>query len=111
MKIIERYHLFLKKNKIYVLIFWIIVLGFGIWLTPKFINSTSSDFNVPEDTPSYIANSILETEFSRIANETTIVVVIYNENGTSLTSEIRDFCYNLSTEIMTSFKIYFLIQQ
>ncbi|MHA1955178.1 MAG: MMPL family transporter, partial [Candidatus Heimdallarchaeaceae archaeon] len=85
-----------------IIVLWLIVLGFSIWLAPKFIGETSSEFNVPDDTPSAIANEVLKEEFPDIDTETTLVVVIYNTNGTSLCNETRDFCYELKNSLLSS---------
>jgi len=102
MRFIDKYIEFVKKYKIVIIILWLIIIGFSIWLAPKFIGETSSEFNVPEDTPSAIANEVLKEEFPNIDTETTIVIVIYNEFGTSLCNETRDFSYELKYSLMTS---------
>ena len=102
MRFVEKYIQFIKKYKVLIIVLWLIVLGFSIWLAPKFIGETSSDFNVPDDTPSAIANAVLKEEFPDIDTETTIVVVIYNSTGTSLCNETREFSYNLKASIFSS---------
>ena len=98
MKFTEKYSRFLNKYKIIVIIIWVIILGFSVWLAPRFIAETSSDFNVPKDTPSYIANTILEEEFPGINTQTSIVLVIQNNNSSVLTLDIKTFslAFNIS---------------
>ena len=104
MKFVEKYTKFLEKYKIIVIIIWAIILGFSIWLAPRFIAETSSDFNVPEDTPSHIANTILEEEFPGVNSQTSIILVIQNENKSQsvLTSEIASFCIDLNSSLRNS---------
>lgn len=104
MKFIEKYTTFLKKYKIIIIIIWAIILGFSIWLAPRFIAETSSDFNVPEDTPSHVANTILEEEFPEVNTQTSIVLVIQNENNSLsvLTSDIAYFCIDFNTTLRSS---------
>ncbi len=102
MKFVEKYSNFLKKYKLIVIIAWVVIIGFSVWLAPKFISETSGDFNVPEDTPSFIANTILKEEFPDIDTETTIVLVIQNPNGTVLTTDIEDFSYDFNSTVMAS---------
>lgn len=102
MKFVEKYSNFLKKYKLFIIITWVIIIGFSVWLAPKFISETSSDFNVPEDTPSFIANTILKEEFPNIDTETTIVLVIQNPNGTVLNTDIEDFSNSFNTSLRLS---------
>jgi len=104
LKFVEKYTTFLKKYKIIVIIIWAIVLGFSIWLAPRFIAETSSDFNVPEDTPSHVANTILLEEFPEVNTQTSIVLVIQNENSSLsvLTSDIAYFCIDFNTSLRSS---------
>ncbi len=104
MKFVEKYTQFLKKYKIIVIITWVIILGFSIWLAPRFISETSSDFNVPEDTPSFQANTILKEEFPEVDTQTSIVLVIQNLNGSEsvLTTEIELFSIAFNSSIRNS---------
>ncbi|MHA1667265.1 MAG: MMPL family transporter [Candidatus Heimdallarchaeaceae archaeon] len=102
MKILYKYYSVLKKGKFIILVAWLIIVGFSVWIGPKFISETSSDFNVPKDTPSYIANSILQQEFPRINNETTLIVVVYSENSSTLNQEIEDFSFELRDSLLSS---------
>ena len=102
MKFVEKYSNFLKKYKLIVIIAWAIIIGFSVWLAPKFISETSGDFNVPEDTPSFIANTILKEEFPDIDTATTIVLVIQNPNGSVLNIDIETFSNSFNSTVMLS---------
>ncbi|MHA1258222.1 MAG: hypothetical protein ACTSRO_01050, partial [Candidatus Heimdallarchaeaceae archaeon] len=102
MKILDKYYTVLKKGKFIFLLAWLIIVGFSVWIGPKFISETSSDFNVPKDTPSYIANSILQQEFPGINNETTLIVVVYSENSSTLNQKIEDFSFELRDSLLSS---------
>ncbi|MCG3227308.1 MAG: MMPL family transporter [Candidatus Heimdallarchaeota archaeon] len=95
MSLIELYQKFLNKYKIYIIIFWAIMLGFGIWLGPKFLDETSTTFDPPEDSPSAIAEEVMIQEFPTIANQTSIIVLLRTTNSSedvinSKTHDIHD---------------------
>ncbi|MHA1685816.1 MAG: MMPL family transporter [Candidatus Heimdallarchaeaceae archaeon] len=95
MSFISYYHRFIAKYKILIIIFWLVVAGFGIWLGPKFLDNTGTNFESPEDTESYVANKIFEEEFGSIANETNVIVVIRNNEGSVLTAETEQYVTHL----------------
>lgn len=76
MSLIEVYQKFLNKYKIYIIILWVIVLGFGVWLGPRFLDETTTTFDPPEDSPSAIAEKVMIQEFPTIANQTSIIVLL-----------------------------------
>jgi len=98
MLFIERYQRFLDRYKIYIVILWVIIIGFGIWLGPRFIDETSTTFDPPEDSPSAIAEDVMLEEFPTIANETNIIILFRTTDpeGDVLNSETR----NLHDEII-----------
>lgn len=102
MKLVTKYVNFLQKYKYAILIFWTIVLGFSIWLAPKFLGETSSDFNVPGETPASIANAVLDQEFPETANKTTFVLVIQSNEGNVLSDAIGNFCLQFREELISS---------
>ncbi|MBY9002160.1 MAG: MMPL family transporter, partial [Candidatus Heimdallarchaeota archaeon] len=98
MTFIDRYHKFLEKYKIIVIVLWCIVLGFSIWLGPKFLNNTSSNFDPPTGSPSQIAEDLLIAEFPEFANETSVVILIRmkDENISVINSDVEAFCQNVT---------------
>ena len=71
------------------------MLGFGIWLGPKFLDETSTTFDPPEDSPSAIAEEVMIQEFPTIANQTSIIVLLRTTNSSedvinSKTHDIHD---------------------
>ncbi|NPD89851.1 MAG: MMPL family transporter [Asgard group archaeon] len=80
MSLIEVYQKFLNKYKIYIIILWVIVLGFGVWLGPRFLDETTTTFDPPEDSPSAIAEKVMIQEFPTIANQTSIIVLLRTSN-------------------------------
>ena len=101
MAFIDKYHKFLEKYRIVVIIFWIILLGFGIWLGPRLLDETSSDFDAPEDSPSAIAEKILVEDFQTFANQTSIVVIFRSviENESVINNETRNLYDTLIEEV------------
>ncbi|MCG3222490.1 MAG: MMPL family transporter [Candidatus Heimdallarchaeota archaeon] len=119
MSLIERYQKFLNKYKIYVIIFWVIMLGFGIWLGPKFLDETSTTFDPPEDSPSAIAEEVMIQEFPTIANQTSIIVLLRTTNSSedvvnSKTHDIHDDIVTIiesfeKSEIILSILSYYIL--
>jgi uncharacterized membrane protein YdfJ with MMPL/SSD domain len=101
MAFIDKYHKFLEKYRILVIVFWVIILGFGIWLGPKFLDETSSTFDPPEDSPSKIAEHVMIEEFPVFVNQTNFIILIRmnQENVSILNSEIETFCNNLNSSV------------
>ena len=97
MTFIDKYHKFLEKYKVFVIIVWCIILGFGVWLGPKFLNETTSTFEAPKGSPSQIADEVLIAEFPTFANETSLVVLIRmeDENESVINADVESFCAEL----------------
>ena len=104
MGFIEKYHKFLEKYKIFVIAIWVIILGIGIWLGPRFLNETSSNFEAPEDSPSVIADRILAQEFPERMNQTSAVIVIRmkEDNVSVINNETEYFCNELKNDLESS---------
>ena len=109
MGFIEKYHKFLDKYKVVIIILWVVICGFGIWLGPKFLNETSSNFEAPEDSPSVIADKILAEEFPERMNQTSAVIVLRmkEENDSIINPQTEEFCSSLEQDITNSqFNMY-----
>ncbi len=104
MAFIDRYHKFLKKYKVAVLVIWVIIFVFGIWLGPRFLNKTSSNFEAPPNSPSVIAEEVLATEFPGYENETSMIMVIrmVNDSESVLNNETESFCSQVIDSILNS---------
>ncbi len=98
MAFIDKYHKFLEKYKIIVIVIWCIVLGFSAWLGPRFLDSTSSNFDPPTGSPSQLAEEVLEAEFPEFTNETSVVILIRmkDENVSIINTEVEVFCQNVT---------------
>ncbi len=98
MTFIDRYHKFLEKYKIIVIVIWCVILGVGVWLGPKFLDETSSSFEPPNGSPSQLAEEVLEAEFPEFANETSVVILIRmkDENISVINTEVEAFCQNVT---------------
>ncbi|MHA1202310.1 MAG: MMPL family transporter [Candidatus Heimdallarchaeaceae archaeon] len=98
MTFIDKYHKFLEKYKIIVIVIWCVILGFSVWLGPKFLDATSSSFEPPNGSPSQLAEEVLEAEFPEFANETSIVILIRmkEENVSVINTEVEAFCQNVT---------------
>jgi len=103
MSFIRKYTKLLQKYRYVVLAFWIVLGIIGIIFIPKFISATSSEFKIPHNAPSYIANEVLKNEFPQFANTTDFVILIRSNNSTVLNAEIRDFVYELNNTLISSF--------
>ncbi len=101
MGFIDRYHKFLEKYKIVIIVFWVIILGFGIWLGPRLLDETSSSFDTPENSLSAIAEEVLVEEFPTFANQTSIVIIIrsVNENESIVNPATRDLSDTIIDQI------------
>ena len=104
MAFIDRYHKFLKKYKVAVLVIWVIIFVFGIWLGPRFLNKTSSNFEAPPNSPSVIAEKVLATEFPGYENETSMIMIIrmVNDSESVLNNETKSFCSQVIDSILNS---------
>ncbi len=104
MVFIEKFHKFLEKYKIAIIVFWIVILGVGVWLGPRFLDETSSNFEAPEDSPSAIADSILAEEFPKYMNQTSAVIILRmkNENESIINSQTEGFCSDIVDDIYDS---------
>lgn len=104
MAFIDKYHEFLKKYKVAVLIIWVIIFAFGIWLGPKFLNETSSNFEAPPNSPSVIAEEVLAVEFPGYENETSMIMVIrmVNDSESVVNNETESFCSQVLDSIFNS---------
>ncbi|MHA1347373.1 MAG: MMPL family transporter [Candidatus Heimdallarchaeaceae archaeon] len=98
MAFIDRYHKFLEKYKIVIIVLWCIILGFSVWLGPKFLDSTSSSFDPPPGSPSQLAEEVLVTEFPDFANESSSVILVrmIDENESVINTEVEAFCQNIT---------------
>ncbi|MHA1684974.1 MAG: hypothetical protein ACTSYD_01065, partial [Candidatus Heimdallarchaeaceae archaeon] len=102
-EIASKYVRCLKRYKFITIIVWTVVTVVGLFLLPVFINSTSSEFNLPHDTPAYIANKVFEEEFPILSEKTTFAIVIQSENGSSvITQSIRNFVYQFNNSLYHS---------
>ncbi len=91
-RFIERYNVFLNKSKIYVIVFWAILLGVSIYFGPKVFNTTDIFFEPPDSAESMIAQDILAQEFPSLANDTSIIILVRTiENESVLTPEIEGY--------------------
>ncbi len=109
MGFIERYHKFLERYKIVVIVLWVVILGVSVWLGPRFLDETSSNFEAPEDSPSVIADGILAEEFPEYLNQTSAVIVLrmVEENVSVINSLTDDFCSGLKNDIdISEFNVY-----
>ena len=104
MAFIDKYHKFLEKYKIAVLVFWVIILGLAVWLGPKFLGETSSNFDAPEDSPSVIADKIFAEDFPGYENETSMIIVIrmVNESESVINMDTVVFCSQFISSIQNS---------
>ena len=95
------------------------MLGFGIWLGPKFLDETSTTFDPPEDSPSAIAEEVMIQEFPTIANQTSIIVLLRTTNSSedvvnSKTHDIHDDIVTIiesfeKSEIILSILSYYIL--
>ena len=104
MGFIEKYHNFLEKYKVVVIIVWLVIFGFGVWLGPRFLDETSSNFEAPEDSPSVIADGILAEEFPKYINQTSAVIVLrmVEDNVSIINTQTEAFCTSLRYDIENS---------
>ncbi|MCG3254452.1 MAG: hypothetical protein KAU62_00125, partial [Candidatus Heimdallarchaeota archaeon] len=104
MAFIDKYHKFLKKYKVAILVIWVIIFAFGIWLGPKFLNETSSNFEAPANSPSVIAEEVLAAEFPGYENETSMIMVIrmVNDSESVVNDETESFCSQVIDSILNS---------
>ncbi|MHA2255940.1 MAG: MMPL family transporter, partial [Candidatus Heimdallarchaeaceae archaeon] len=119
MSFIATYQKFLNKYKYFVIVFWVLVLGFGIWLGPKFLDETTTTFDPPEDSPSAIAERVMIQDFPGIANQTSIIVMIRSNNESkdvvsSETRNLHDAIVNIietfeKSEIIISILSYYIL--
>jgi len=111
MGFIEKFHKFLDKYKIFVIVAWVVIFGFGIWLGPRFLDETSSNFEAPEDSPSVIADRILAEEFPERINQTSAVIVLRmrEENASIINLQTEVFCSSLQNDINTSLYRQFVV--
>ncbi|MHA1199680.1 MAG: MMPL family transporter [Candidatus Heimdallarchaeaceae archaeon] len=109
MGFIEKYHKFIENYKIAVIVIWVVIFGFGIWLGPRFLDETSSNFEAPEDSPSVIADAVLAEEFPEYLNQTNVVIVLRmkEDNISIINAQTETFCSLLTDDIDNSeFSIY-----
>ena len=104
MAFIDKYHEFLKKYKVVVLVIWVIIFAFGIWLGPKFLNETSTNFEAPANSPSVIAEKVFATEFPGYENETSMIMVIrmVNDSESVVNNDTESFCSQVIDSILNS---------
>ncbi|MHA1303148.1 MAG: MMPL family transporter [Candidatus Heimdallarchaeaceae archaeon] len=91
MSFVGKYHKFLLKYKLLVVIAWLVILAFGIWLGPKFIRETELNFEPPPNSPSERAEEIFTTEFPERNNDSNLIIVIQalNENESVINQEVN----------------------
>lgn len=104
MGFIERYHKFLEKYKIVIILLWLVILGVGAWLGPRFLDETSSHFEAPEDSPSVIADAVLAEEFPEYVNQTSVVIILRmrEDNVSIINAQTETFCSDIETDITSS---------
>ncbi|MCG3259754.1 MAG: MMPL family transporter [Candidatus Heimdallarchaeota archaeon] len=104
MAFIDKYHEFLKKYKVVVLVIWVIIFAFGIWLGPKFLNETSTNFEAPANSPSVIAEKVFATEFPGYENETSMIMLIrmVNDSESVVNNDTESFCSQVIDSISNS---------
>ena len=81
-----------------------VIFGFGVWLGPRFLDETSSNFEAPEDSPSVIADGILAEEFPKYINQTSAVIVLrmVEDNVSIINTQTEAFCTSLRYDIENS---------
>ncbi|MHA1406429.1 MAG: MMPL family transporter [Candidatus Heimdallarchaeaceae archaeon] len=91
MAFIKTYHKFLEKSKFIIIAAWVVLLAFGIWLGPKFLDETSSNFDPPEGSPADLATKALKEDFPIYANKTSVIFIIRtsNENESVINNETK----------------------
>jgi uncharacterized membrane protein YdfJ with MMPL/SSD domain len=97
-RFIDRYNRFLSKSKIYIIIFWAVLLGVSIYFGPKIFNATDIFFEPPESAESMIAQDIMAQEFPNLANDTSFVILVRTiENESVLSPEVENFVQNINS--------------
>eukprot|EP00771_Trimastix_marina_P000174 gnl/Trimastix_PCT/1183.p1 GENE.gnl/Trimastix_PCT/1183~~gnl/Trimastix_PCT/1183.p1 ORF type:complete len:957 (-),score=320.33 gnl/Trimastix_PCT/1183:444-3314(-) len=87
----EAVFFFISKAKIFILIFWVIVFGFGLWLGPNFLSETSIEFAAPAGTPAYDAHKLLAAHFPEHAAQTPIAILFKSlKNESILTPFVKN---------------------
>ncbi len=89
---IKHYHRLLAKYKVVVIIFWLIITGFGVWIGPKFLGVTILSFAPPHGSPSEEAENILTANFPDEVNSANNIVVFESkiENKSIINQDIND---------------------
>lgn len=74
------------KLKYVVLAFWIIALGFSVWLGPRFLTATTNKFEAPAGSSSDIAQALLESSFNR-QKTVDFALFVYSMDNRSILGE------------------------
>ncbi|MHA1414887.1 MAG: MMPL family transporter [Candidatus Heimdallarchaeaceae archaeon] len=96
MGIVDRYNKYIKKFRVPILVFWIIILVLGITYGFNFFDKTENVFEPPEYTDGYKAQQVLEQVFPERANSTSLIIIIKSNNNNSvLNPEVQDYTFAL----------------
>eukprot|EP00164_Ancoracysta_twista_P000151 GFYU01000222.1.p1 GENE.GFYU01000222.1~~GFYU01000222.1.p1 ORF type:complete len:843 (+),score=247.73 GFYU01000222.1:254-2782(+) len=103
-KVAKQYFDFLRQTKYVIVVFWALVLGFGTWIAPKFLQECSMDFNPPDGSASVVAQHEFDRYFENDAGVTSIALLISpkDENSPLITdslSPVKDFSLELAKRV------------
>ncbi|UJG44094.1 MAG: MMPL family transporter [Candidatus Heimdallarchaeum endolithica] len=100
MGIVDIYNKYIKKFKIPILVFWIIILVLGITFGFNFFDRTENVVEPPLYTDGYKAQQFLEQEFPERANSTSLIIIIKSESNRSiLNTEVQNYTFALMDKL------------
>lgn len=92
-----KFILFFKTFKIFIIAFWVIIVGLSMYFAPKFISSTTNTFSPPDGSLAYFANDAFAKYFPNLKVETDLVVFVASRNNQSvLGPDLKQFTFALN---------------
>ena len=99
-----KYTSLLNKQKIPIIIAWTVIgLGITALFAGNLFTVTSNNFDAPEGTDAYKANSLLSQYFPEREEQTSHIIVATSLNSNILTAEFTQFTIDITTDIQAEY--------